>query len=1826
MPMERARISDETVARGELGTARNLPFWREARRAMPFRELSPDEFEILCFLLLRKEFPKERIFYYGKTADAGRDIVHHRPDGSIRLIQCKRFATNVGSTLLKAELAKLFTNVFSGMIPERPNEVVFYIVPDITSPAAGLIDKQSNWKQAAAKALRQHTGKAVPKELLDFAITWWPIWDRDNDIGLTDRLGNFPDLRDEFFTVRKVIDASRKEIQRDIRDAIEPVATNIETLLSHPLFANPAIASALANLAALSSSFAGTGIRSANANRDDDSAARAILSMEARFASEIGGALGLSPTSVLQALGSHDPPPLPSAHVARSDTTDLFARCLRQFPTLTIVGYAECGKTIALSEFARSQSWPCLWFSASATSPGIANTNATLLLLALSDHLGAGSLAIDEIRCALVGWLSHSRLLLIIDDAHFFGDLSATSFLQELAASQPDRLRVVFGSTDEPGFVADVRSRGISITRMPGMSSLEATALFASMGIAEAAKYQTEIDLLCTRCDGHVGLLRLAAKTILMARDRCTLGGLFAAAAEGATGDAAHLYSALMVRFRSSLTDEEFQLCRRLTVSLGAFQRRLAQALWSMDRRAEEFQDAWNRCVLSVFEAHDGARFSIPTLYQLGLKDYSDPATIRLWHEAAADTLAQPVGAVFNILDVCDAIAHRVLSGAGERALEQACGFLAHAADKRQRNVTAFLLSSFQVWLKGIASSPTTSRASRICWYTLRTRLCWEVKRRNEASEAASLLLSVLGLAAEGDAGETDDAAWAVLLLHASVSGTPELAMRAFEALPSDHMRTWSPEVQSGRVFLLLSAFLQARRNPLVALTKVISTPGAASNAELWSNENSYPFWRGVAVFLYSTIDTEAVSDSTVAGSCIEQLRSLQAAAAQRGASEIAILLGATLVRLLIDVMRDFRAARVAAIGLAELDGYEDVRVKAYVQHILGDAFRCAGEMAQAIEAYKTALELWPASETFDRNQASLLLGIATSRHGDHRLGHKLAYQAALSMRRDDPESPLCARAFFEAFAIAIHANALPAALRCLLAAHKVLCDHHRTRPEWAMLAQCAMTLALETERPSEPTPIPGFTLGLRESIPGMEEMLPAAPTLMMASACGALRRPYRALYLLDRALSEVNGPNAIAQAGYIGWGVAVRAELLEPAAKYGAIAAMMAPDVWPPSHGVTFDKVIFDYVVGKVVNLAVNVPPEEAHLLDAARLAIGQELAGQSRAVRLLSESLTAIAEAYQSGEPGPLDSAFQTAIRCSGLFVARDLAWFWCFRFHQVYPRPNGEMLLWHWRLSWLSITIGGTDSKFFDAYCDQAESLWTRLRTANSDPLIDDVCNALAAGTMPSRLRVEKLLVCLALHLCREGGAKVLLSEITQAVRHVNSNGMLRQIIAPVVAKCLDILLHPAAREVVDDLRAQIDELRQAVEASAPSPSLDEWKVAMQRLLSIADVLRTGQLTAAAFVAIWAFAEALPELSPASEATLYVWLRHSFGTIERDQAIFERIMGLLRSPRVVTLLANSDVPPALRRRLGICHASASGQLAISKLARAYSKLIIQESSDVPVRPSAIQRARSERDDAVKEAIAITESLDSIEQELCNETEQASDLWSCCHERGGLRKLIGTLLCIQGGELDEGQGWLRRSLVDFQKAVSAATTDASETVRSANEALIIAEFLELEADTEVIKKGLTEAAEKLGEAQTSLLLDAGNALDPLRAASRGRDKRPPRQLDEEDIQRYVDDLMSAMELPPDRRRAVEDDVRKQMRISEVQNGFCKHLQPLQNLTHTQSPATAYLLKTRYTCSCTLLGYQTVIENDDIDVVINAMQKTYCEGCSRREPLGISG
>lgn len=221
--MSRQVIESEDAARSDLGKERRQPAWLSGRHALPFQDLSDDEFEVFSYLLLLREEPGGRVIYYGKTGDAGRDVVRISADGGVELIQCKRYTSNVGVGEVRGELAKLCTNVFRKAIPRSPGRVVFYAVPDLTAPAKDLLGARDKWLECCEEALEAHLGKKPPADLATFAKTWWPEFDHEDEHRLTERARKHQGLIDEFFLVRHVVSGSIGDIKPQLSGMAESI-------------------------------------------------------------------------------------------------------------------------------------------------------------------------------------------------------------------------------------------------------------------------------------------------------------------------------------------------------------------------------------------------------------------------------------------------------------------------------------------------------------------------------------------------------------------------------------------------------------------------------------------------------------------------------------------------------------------------------------------------------------------------------------------------------------------------------------------------------------------------------------------------------------------------------------------------------------------------------------------------------------------------------------------------------------------------------------------------------------------------------------------------------------------------------------------------------------------------------------------------------------------------------------------------------------------------------------------------------------------------------------------------------------------------------------------------------------------------------------------------------------------------------------------------------------------------------------------------------------------------------------------------------------------
>jgi hypothetical protein len=98
----------------------------------------------------------------------------------------------------------------------------------------------------------------------------------------------------------------------------------------------------------------------------------------------------------------------------------------------------------------------------------------------------------------------------------------------------------------------------------------------------------------------------------------------------------------------------------------------------------------------------------------------------------------------------------------------------------------------------------------------------------------------------------------------------------------------------------------------------------------------------------------------------------------------------------------------------------------------------------------------------------------------------------------------------------------------------------------------------------------------------------------------------------------------------------------------------------------------------------------------------------------------------------------------------------------------------------------------------------------------------------------------------------------------------------------------------------------------------------------------------------------------------------------------------------------------------------------------------------------------------------------------------------------------------------------------------------------------------------------------------------------------------------------------LEAMRLPADRLPVAEREWQSLRLIARERVGWCRHINLMQDKSHTLHPATCYLTDPPRFCVCEKHGYEANIRDPDPEAVINAFKKAYCDGCADRDPKGI--
>ena len=109
-----------------------------------------------------------------------------------------------------------------------------------------------------------------------------------------------------------------------------------------------------------------------------------------------------------------------------------------------------------------------------------------------------------------------------------------------------------------------------------------------------------------------------------------------------------------------------------------------------------------------------------------------------------------------------------------------------------------------------------------------------------------------------------------------------------------------------------------------------------------------------------------------------------------------------------------------------------------------------------------------------------------------------------------------------------------------------------------------------------------------------------------------------------------------------------------------------------------------------------------------------------------------------------------------------------------------------------------------------------------------------------------------------------------------------------------------------------------------------------------------------------------------------------------------------------------------------------------------------------------------------------------------------------------------------------------------------------------------------------------------------------------------------------ENDIRKFAMNVLAELNLPTDRLPIVERDVKSMQDIARERLHWCRHIELIQSLRHTEHPSTHYLKDPNRFCICMKFNYETAVGDPDWIAVISAFKQTYCNTCSSQAPKSL--
>ncbi len=1521
------------------------------------------------------------------------------------------------------------------------------------------------------------------------------------------------------------------------------------------------------------------------------------------------------------------PPLLPDFHVVRDSVRAGINSRLAQQPVLAITGYPACGKTSALADYITSTECQAIWISLPSDVSGAADA-AYIISFALRLRLDAASLSKSDLQQALERAVDIAPLVVVIDNAERLGDPKAVAFLTDTAVRLGGRLAILFAYGEYPDFTISAQLALIPTWRLPGMTGDEAVALFERLGVVMDANRRAMAKLVCAQCDGHIGMLLLCRTLIATSQSAAGLGQLLSV---HQTDPVRGFFDSLVQQLLRSLGPDEIQLCQRLSIIFDRFSSELASALWQDRCDPARFPSAWATCRAGVFELAGDQRFRLPYLYRSGLRRDIPRADLLRWNNLAAEHLLAPKNRILSVEDAYYCVLHRLAAERFEEAVKDALFFVGAAFHRKYKEVLLYLNDRYSCVLVDAVLDAHVSLPLRIRWAAVRLLVSEFLKDGDEQRERLERLLLLLE-AARTSGLEVPEVtmAWMQVMSRAAQDGNIALTWRAFDALPIRVIRDLPDEVPMSLAFLVFTAYHNRHANLAQFVAGLLDRyeAGAISKEVLWEGHRLYELWRAVGEWAYNGFAEIWSTDQDTARAEVAKYEGLVSKAEQLNLPEIAVCLSAALVLVRIDVFRDLSGAVERAVKLS-ITGSLASPVKVYALYVKGEAFRCNGQFGLAIECYEASLSASQAIPVSDRVQTVLSLAVAQSRLGKPDTGLQTIGEAITLLQHDKGQISLAlrTRVLLEAAAIAVAGKQNEDVLTFLISVHALLDKKHRNRREWPVLAQIAMAMQSVAKggETDLPLPIPGFTFGLPDEIAGADQMLPCAPTIALGHACAAIGHHKQALDYYEQCFHEVpNDAMRFLQSCVMLPSVVALRDLRYATVVAARVFTIPAPSVLNDTP-VPFEAVRRDFVLSQAVSIAVEtLDKDNARAAFDEVFGILQEFAaGEGFELQLLSESVDGIRKAVFEDTDTVLADAYRRAVQLQAYAVARDLAWVWCHRHFVRRPKPIGTIVLWQWRLAWLSMRTLSTDLDNLRRANSNQRVFWERIDSAQPSELAKEILSTFSDAEMAPCDLALAVVNSLSRVAYENIGFAQYFPELGETLRAGIDGEWIDYIRQRSVVQLLTFVLSPAAKDIAATLSSSLDALAEAlahVDAQI-EPRIRDWREEVDAIRCIylhlvEEAKPNEQLTKAllrvrTFIedveiesgANWFFAysRCLDEVGNNSEDTIKAQIEHLSSHV--IETFVERAAGLSEHNRARLILLGLDVDV---------------REAFTVFSRTLAIRCHQERSQVPIPTSAIEKASADYSQAKGRVDAVLEKYLTLEESLKGE-EYAEERLTCIFQRGSLRAGYGgtrTRALLEKNEA--GREQVKIALEELKVALGLAE-QMGDNARSALIAGRIAMAAASIADYETAKQ-YVQTARSFGGGSDEPLLEQFLASVENEWAS-GKGWKAPSVYDDAQIPRIAEQLLEAFGWPEDRLANVEDDLRKLSRADEVKRSYCRHLQPIQNLAHTRSPRTIYTRPTQHTCQCLRFGHQTVIEQEDIEVVINAMQRTYCDDCGFREP-----